>query len=239
MLEPPTIGPLTFDEAMQWVGENEITEEDIRVAWKASNAIQNLDHKLFPDKSIPAALNRQKSAHDNNACYVKPQEGAEEQYVIYVPGFAQALEAATSYKLLFVLEEDGSVNARSLEDSSEPVVTVDELILGIAGHEVRHHIQHHWPNLVMFSPEHIQSINDDPLLKEILKFNIILREADAEVCRERGESEEYIAERSGQMEYDAGVIENLILAKLDECLTIEDWANIVKSQLLTNDVSVL
>ena len=74
---------------------------------------------------------------------------------------------------------------------------------------------------------------------KFLKFNIILREADAEVCRERGESEEYIAERSGQMEYDAGVIENLILAKLDECLTIEDWANIVKSQLLTNDVSVL
>ena len=230
--------PLTFDEAMQWVGENEITEEDIRMALKASNAIEKLDNELFADKFIPAALNRQKARRGAIACYVKPQEGAEEQYVIYVPGFAQALEAATSYKLRFVLDEDGSVNTRRSKDSSEPVYTVNEVILGMASHEVRHRIQHNWPNLVLFSPEHVQSINDDPLLKTLLEFHILVNEEEAKEWRERGDSEEEIADKSRQ-EYDARVVEGLVHSKLNEFLTIEDWANVVKSQLLTNDVSVL
>ena len=225
--------PLTFDKAMQWVGENEITEEDIRMALKASNAIENLDNELFADKFIPAALHRQKSSR-YCAAYFPLGEDIEEQYVIYVPGFAQALEAATSYMLRFVLDEDGSVNTRRSKDSSEPVYTVNEVILGMASHEVRHRIQHNWPNLVLFSPEHVQSINDDPLLKTLLEFHILVNEEEAKEWRERGDSEEEIADKSRQ-EYDARVVEGLVHSKLNEFLTIEDWANVVKSQLLDSE----
>jgi hypothetical protein len=61
-----------------------------------------------------------------------------------------------------------------------------------------------------------------------------VNEEEAKKWRERGDSEEEIADKSRQ-EYDARVVEGLVYSKLNEFLTIEDWANVVKSQLLDSE----
>ena len=77
-------------------------------------------------------------------------------------------------------------------------ITLEEVFIGIAAHEVRHRVQH-LLSIEWFSPEHAKTI-DDPYFRRLIEFRRFIFAS-------------HPPEGNYQREFDAKVIENLVVEK--------------------------
>ncbi|MDP3093242.1 MAG: hypothetical protein Q8N16_00570 [bacterium] len=137
-----------------------IKKGDWGIAWLVTKVIQGLDALVLPGDPIPAEIVFTVPAKDDygKRSYVRYTSGEEsgERYVVFVVGIAAYLEKQTqgkdTKKHLALIKGLGADDFATL-----PVFTMEELIVAIASHEIRHRLQDQKPALRMFSPTNVSS----------------------------------------------------------------------------------
>lgn len=173
--------------------ELELIEETI--AMLIADRIAGLDKEVFlenPIKKIIILIMRPPSEAKRIA-YISEEDAVSnepEHYVIYDYGLKKIIEQERQKRVILLSKSGKS------EDFTK--MTLEEVFIGIAAHEVRHRVQHLLP-IEWFSPEHAKTI-DAPYFRSLIEFRKFIFASHS-------------LEGNYQREFDAKVIENLVVEK--------------------------
>ena len=171
----------------------ELVEETI--AMLIADRIAGLDKEVFSENPIKKIiiLKMRPPSEAKRIAYI-PEEDAvsnePEHYVIYDYGLKKIIEQECRKRVISLSESGRS------EDFTK--ITLEEVFIGIAAHEVRHRVQH-LLSIEWFSPEHAKTI-DDPYFRRLIEFRRFIFAS-------------HPPEGNYQREFDAKVIENLVVEK--------------------------
>ena len=182
-----------------------IQEEDIEIAFALRQCIVTIDSAVFPNVSILIEINTREA--QEIAGYKSPDKNPKEGYVIHVRDLSQKVGKLRRARGIFRDCGDGTVDLFPYEDS--PVISIEDCLLAIGVHEVRHRFQRGLP--ILFSAEHEDDSGN--LLNGIIRYVRLVLEETREIYKGEGESEEYIQRKTGPTEFDARVIERLVVNK--------------------------
>lgn len=173
-----------------------LTEAEEKIAQKIADAIGWLDKLVFPGdpiKKITVIRGRPKSESQGvDVGYVSKEntEDGIEHYQIFGYGIDEEIKKELE-KRIILLKGKKKINYQSL-----PKITLEELLIGIAAHEVRHRVQHHFP-IELISYEILEDIANS-YVKGLIEFIKLLFEQEP-------------PEGDYKQEFDAKSIEYMII----------------------------
>jgi hypothetical protein len=160
-----------------------------------ADRIAGLDKEVFSENPIKRIiiLRMRPPSEAKRIAYI-PEEGAvsnePEHYVIHNYGLKKIIDQECRKRVILLSESERSKDFIKM--------TLEEVFIGIAAHEVRHRVQHLLP-IEWISPEHARTI-DDPYFRRLIEFRRIIFTS-------------HPPEGNYQREFDAKVIENLVVEK--------------------------
>ncbi len=199
-----------------------LTENDINTAIYLRHWLVLFDGLVFPKHQWCSKIQLSPKPHKDAivAEYMRGDSKDGERYIIYVPGLYASMAKTWATTWFFPKVGRGFVlpkNIRKMKPSLE------ERIISIAAREVRHRMQSH--KLIRpFSPK-VLNQERNPLLKLLLKFAINFYRRRRDQMKKEGKSPGQIRKRVNRKEFDATIIEELILHKIRECPSPHEIAN--------------
>lgn len=178
--------------------------EAIKMALQLMVRISALDRRIFPENSATFCFARKRHKFGYIAGFVRPiKYNHERTYTIFMPDLEANLRREKKAKRVLLKKESRGYRAKLIS------YTWEELLISIASHEVRHRVQSEH-SLKRFSPRSIGSF-DDPLLRAIISFTKTEFEERRKIYLRDGKSGRFISDRLSRKEFDASVIERLVL----------------------------
>lgn len=194
----------TLKELRKGLREKGAKREDIKAALKMLVYLGGLDRLVFPGNTATINFVVGKYRHGFFAAHRLPNGQTEAGYNIYVNGLAKSLREE---------KKEGLWILNVSKNQFRPMrPTWEELLVHIAAHEVRHRAQRDY-SLKKFSPGSANSVKNG-FLKRIIRFNELVFEESKNIYIAENKSKAYIKGRINRAEFDAGVIERLIAAKI-------------------------
>ena len=174
-------------------------EKDIKMARKILIRLEALDKMVFPEKPANFNFSIKKNFF---GCFVSqdPNKRVKSRYTIYLPGLADALNEEKQRKVFWLAEKRGN------KKLSDP--TWEELLVGIAAHEVRHRFQSDCP-CKKFSFKSAATL-EDGLLRAAVRFTGLKFKQLKKIYADQGRTKAFISHRTNRKEFDASVIERLV-----------------------------
>lgn len=115
-----------------------LEKEDVEMSVRLHQYISKLNNLVFGDK-VPVIYISNVREKIRDAVYLPPEEGRPECYGIYPRGMKEKIEKQV--KNLF-FDKDGKLKVGSKTPQNEGRgITIDEFLISIAAHEVRHRVQ--------------------------------------------------------------------------------------------------
>lgn len=197
--------------------ECQISRKDWRTACLVAHAIGSLDGLVFPDSGVTkiAIVPEKPKKSESYYGYVPPgvnDDGSGDYYQIFGIGIDEEIKHQLSTEKITLIKE--KLPKRSAFDDSSSI-TLEELLLQIAGHEIRHRVGY-LCKVSLFSWKMREQINDPYLKTLILYVHCLLlvnrpkenyrREFDAEVV------EHLVAELWHRGEKDLAKIAEIVKA---------------------------
>ncbi len=184
-------------------GRRELTKSELEMAKLISEAIERFDKTVFPEKPIEVFVVKDYPESEDrrfryvDKCRIAESEDGEiykmgEHYIIYGFGLDQRITQEKEKRIMLFRESEMPKKSKDL-----PQFTLEEVLVAIASHEVRHRFQNHFPN-DLFSPVDVGRTNN-PHLKRLIEYTTLL-------CK--GISPEHY-----EIEIDASLIEHLVVEK--------------------------
>jgi len=194
-------------------------KKDIELSLRLMASIVGLNLRVFPFQNISADFISEKVCNDLVSAYCGPPFASEEGYVVWVEGISEYVIKRTKIGLILI-NNDGDI-VDNCEDGFFPTSfpMVQEVLLGLALHEVRHRFQRN-NKFELFSPEDIDDIQYP--LKGYIDFVDYYQSSREKIFREEGKTQEFIEKRINPWEFDALVIANFLMAKIHRGITIEE-----------------
>jgi hypothetical protein len=192
-LKGEIVEPLTLGELTAILKENEVKQADINAALALKEFIEKLDIAIFPKKPRRVLISPISSVSRCMACYVpRPSE----LYIVYAPELVRKVR-------------------RRIKSWSKRL-SLSAVLTATAAHEVRHRVQErHKPKL--FKPESKKpKPGDDDIVAEILKVVDLSLNQFRKRYKREGRSRNYVRLRAGRLEFDARVVETMVLYQLGE-----------------------
>ena len=173
--------------------ELELIEETI--AMLIADRIAGLDKEVFLENPIKKIiiLRMRPPSEAKRIAYIPEEDvvsNEPEHYVIYDYGLKKIIEQERQKRVILLSKSGKS------EDFTK--MTLEEVFIGIAAHEVRHRVQH-LLSIEWFSPERAKTI-DAPYFRSLIEFRKFIFASHS-------------LEGNYQREFDAKVIENLVVEK--------------------------
>jgi len=203
----------------------ELTKGEMEMAKQLSEMIEKLDKVVFPGNPIEVLVVKDYPERENerfryvDKCCIAESEGGEiskegEHYIIYGFGLDQRIGQEKRKRIMLFKDSEMSKNSKDL-----PLLSLGEVLVAIASHEVRHRFQNHFPN-DLFSPGDVGRTND-PYLKRLTEYTTLL-------CKG-------ISPKHYEIEIDAGLIEHWVTEKWHWGeRDLSQIAKIVKSKPIPN-----
>lgn len=180
-------------------------EEDVEAALSLGSYIRAVHSLVFPrsPSSTGIAFMPFRSLDRSLAGYFPGRKFQKETYVIHVDGLAGSLN-----RRALVLDVTTALSEHP--DLAEIKEAKDLLMLGIAVHEVRHRVQILRPD-IFFSRRGIKSMCS-PILVEIALFCHTRFRVTRKRLKEEGKTDSLIRKIFSRIEFDASVVEMLVLS---------------------------
>ena len=180
-----------------------LTKGELELARTISGIIEEMHGKIFPKNAevfvlaqAPPSENERFQYRSQTPSFIADYEG--ELYLIFGGGLVKRIEKEIQRGI--VLFEK---NSELLKTTNElPRFSLEEVLIGLASHEVRHSVQYHFPKRRFFS-HHLQTTNK-------LYFKILLRYVE-ELTKQTYSPEEL--KTVFVKEFDATLIEHFIVEK--------------------------
>ncbi len=201
------------------------TEEDIETALHLMACIVTLDLGLFPQKDRVLSLDfvARKHKFGRIADYRSKGKCQEEGYTV----FAEDISRNINNPVWKVLRVDSA--GRILDDYADaPMASFEARMIGIAAHEVRHRLQRH-RRVRMFSPRDIDACGDE-FLRTFIEFASKELERDKQLYLEEKKSGAFIRSMTRPCELDARIIEELVVSKIHDNITLKELHRLLRSQ---------
>ncbi len=189
-------------------------DEKLRIALRLAGIISKLDKLVFGENKIEKkiVIIRKKPEENETFVWYMPKEKNPERKDYYkILGYADKIvaEGLKNSRHISVAEQKSGKSYGELQSLTE-----DELLIGIAAHEIRHGLQYY--DLVdLFSPEDAEYIKD-PELRLLINFVNKSFELNPPITAPR------------EKEFDARIIEHLASKKWHEKESFEEIAKIIK-----------
>ncbi len=207
----------TLKNFKEFLKDKGVIEEDIEMSAKIAKRIKVLDNIIFPKKPAHIDLSIIKSDFGHLVAYFP----GEAQYIIYLDGIAEVFERMQKIKRFWLY-------SNNFLQYGLNIPTLEELLISIASHEIRHRIQYQF-SVKKFSSESINDIKDN-YLKAIVEFIALAFEKKYQSCIKKHKTEEYINDRINNNEFDAEVVEFLFINSIRQNpeLSYEEIALLLK-----------
>lgn len=186
-MEPPT-----FDELDAILKENKVKQADINAALALKEFIEKLDIIIFPKNPRRVSISPISCVSRCMACYIpRPSE----LYIVYAPELVRKVRQRTK--------------------GWPQRLPLGAVLAAVAAHEVRHRVQErHKPKL--FKPEPKPKLGANDIVADILQVvDLSLNRLKKRYERE-GRSRNYVRLCTGRLEFDARVVETMVLYQLGE-----------------------
>lgn len=179
-----------------------LDQKDIDVATFLGSSICTVDRVVFGEKAIktPVQIGTIKNNFDDNATYFPPTPERDEQYWVWTPGIKKKFDGQLEAHNIFTTAFFGKR------------VGLQSACIAIACHEVRHRVQQHRLQGVNFFKNEAQK-SQNQLLNRILDFVWRRMRIHKKILYDKKEKRAVIDYRVGDMEFDAQVVEFLLLAQ--------------------------
>lgn len=197
-------------------------EKDVDKALGLAKRISALDRHVFPEKPIEEFNFSPKARGSSMAGHVPYRKSCPEHYTIWISDIAKRIKDEIMNKQPVFCSRSGKLRL--------VYISWEELLWGIAAHEVRHRVQL-LKKIKRFSPRHVDII-DNPILRAMIGFQSCSFEILTKKYRKEGKSEQYIRRKTRSAEFDAYVVELFVIQSIrrkDILLVFDDMVDIVKN----------
>jgi len=188
--------------------EKGISEEDIDIAARLASAIALLDSLVFPysnGETFEIGFNHKREA-ENFAEYRPRTRKEKDGYLIFTRGLFEKLSEEAEHYYLF----DSNRGFSSLSNSSfEGGCSLDEMIVSVAAHEVRHKLQFNRPELGRFSRRGISLIRA-PLVRAVVYFEHSVFRERRKIYIKEERPKSFIRRKLSRIEFDAHVVDRMV-----------------------------
>jgi hypothetical protein len=166
-------------------------------------------------KSVHIAFYKKRHRFDFIASYYHPCMGSceFEIYGIYIPGTKIIKE-----RKVISFDKNGVMIPDVDEYKDVPNATKEEQLMSIAAHEVRHRLQYN----IMVLPITGNNFFRNEKLNSFIKYNQFDIGCKEEIYRENNGSEEFIKSRINNKEFDASLIELIVLSQIHNNESVEN-----------------
>jgi len=205
------------------LSERGIENQDIEVATDLMSCMAGLDDGTGAKGDVTLEFSVAENEFGDVAGFSESKKDVADTYVVYAKGITDNILKTVSK----IPEMDFDGNPVANYDSWEKP-TLEEILVSVASHEVRHRLQRH--ELSMIRPEDVGDMEDSPL-KGIVEYVGLLFEEERRQYEEEERSEEYIDHKTNSLEFDARVIEIMILINLHSGADREELQRLLKLQV--------
>ena len=194
-----------------------LTEEELKITERFSNTIERLDKIVFPENPIEVFVLQCSPLDEAKRFQYCPKAPnfisnyRGELYLIFGGKLPQRIEEEKNKSIMLFKDSELSKNIYQL-----PKFSLEEVLIGLSVHEIRHRFQYHNKNKIL-SPRDVERIND-PYLKRLFRYVSLL-------C-------EQISPNSFDKEFDAAVVEHIVVELWHEGeRSLERIAKIIVSEI--------
>lgn len=148
----------------------ELTEKEDEIATIIAGYLDMMDKSVFPEKPIKNIFiveNPPLNDRGGSVLYISEEKdisGEGEHYLICGYGIDKKIEKAKEDPVKNIL-----IKEFGKSDQDTPIPSSEEVIIGLAVHEVRHRVQEYFSKKKLFTPEIANEIKSD-YLKKLIKF---------------------------------------------------------------------
>jgi|GEM_PF-2723595 len=211
-----------FDEVVTFgkgfVSVNMIREElenrkvpkaDTEMALTLMGCIAAVNHRFFSGVPVLFRFSSKRSSQGFLAEFNPFTRRQREGYSVYAEDLAQLIKERTAYERVMALDERGCL---LYDYEMAPRPSLEEVLMGIGLHEVRHRLFHH--NQVSRITLGYAKEKGDLELETAIRLNRSVVKSKKELYRNEGRSTYFIRRRSGWDELGAMVVEDLAILKM-------------------------
>ena len=189
-----------------------LEKEDIALATKFMMCLATVNQLVFQDRAeLIFSTNKEKSENFVQYLPEKKEIDQDESYWINVKFFGQTIREIVGENRTVFLDEAGHL-IKSEEEA--PPVSLEELLLGIAVHEVRHRLQKK-KGIKLIGPSSKVFFEGNQIDDEFINLQSSFISGQKKKLKSRGDVKEGLLERkTGSEELDAVIIEKIAVSRL-------------------------
>lgn len=194
-----------LEEIRRELKKKGISKVDIEMAFNVALRISVLDEMVFPEEEETCRITfiyALRNSYDFCTVY----DRGRDLYLIFVNGIDEFVRKVKNAEQPIITEKDGKVTLKALR------LTWKEIFMMVAVHEIRHRLQKKFP-ISKFSPKSSRYVKDRTL-KELIDFLKFESEEQKKRYIRKGKSQTFIRRFFNRIEFDAKVVEYLVLSKI-------------------------
>jgi len=200
-------------------------KERINTVKKLAIYIVFFDSLIFSqnfENSMQVFFFSRRSMYDYIAAYYHPDMGnyGFETYNIYIPSTKRIQR-----RPIISFDKNGKIPYEEYKDI--PIATKEEVLISVAAHEVRHRLQYN--NLV--EPIKRNSVSRNKKVNGFIQYNAIELEWMRKFFCQNNYPEEFIKNRMSNEEFDASLIELIILSQIRDNASVEKVIKTLKMEI--------
>jgi hypothetical protein len=195
-------------------------ETDIDMALRLMACIALINHFIFNDENPILNFCPNQNRFRHFAGHANATKNSQEAYHVFVIGLARAIEHEMEERVIMFCKRKPCY-----EDL--PKLSLEEALLGIAMHEVRHRFQKK-PGMKMFSRKSFSFARGE--LRKYLNYTKILFQEEKRIYLRDGKSKGLIRDRMKRTEFDAVLIETMGVNAIHKGISIEDLKSLITLQ---------
>lgn len=156
--------------------KRKLTDAEEKMVQRIANVIGKLDGLVFPENSINkiTAVRAKPPSGFYRFSYFSPENAEDgiEHYQIYGYGVDKVINEERKKRVILLQE----LKRKEYEYEDLPKLTLEEILIGLAAHEVRHRVQYHLP-IELLSLELLDEI-DNSYVRGLIDFIKLLYEEE-------------------------------------------------------------
>lgn len=196
-----------------------VSERDAKMATTLVSLIRWFDARIFgPHDIAPVLLSRQRL--NLLAAYQCLPDGSASRYVVFTHNITQSVVRDARASQFFICRTSGEL--RIFPSSA----SVPEYLIAIAAHEVRHRLQQSGVIRKMFSRIE-QSGASDRLLRLLWNTGKARHQNRIKRLFDAGRDARLIANETSKEEFDARLVEQMVMHRYHACETDDELVNLV------------
>jgi len=209
----------------QLLENHKIKEDDVDIAIKLMACIIFFNNLFFRSINTFFGFIVHRNKFGFFAQYVKRTKKEKDGYIVYTNGLSDLLEKKGA---LVVFTKKGKI-IKLAGLKKERRHSLEESLIGIAAHEVRHRLQHY--RLIKQLRKKDIPIAKNKRLARVMKFVDLLLKGNRKIWRKEGKPEWFIEKQTKTREFDAKIIGEIVKNRIHYGCTLKQIYKVILTQI--------